>query len=176
MTREQERALRELAELHERVDRDAAVLARGHGAALQCRRGCSGCCVDELTVFEIEARRIQQAHPELLAQGAPHPPGACAFLDEAGACRVYAERPYVCRTQGLPLRWMAEDEAGEVVEMRDVCALNLEGEDLGALEEGACWTIGPVELELGALQERFGGPERRRVALRDLFRTGSPRP
>lgn len=173
MAADPKRAMQELVALHERVDREAGDVARGHGADLQCRRGCHACCVDELTVFEIEAQRIRDAHPELLATGEPHPRGACAFLDAEGACRVYAERPYVCRTQGLPLRWLAEDEAGEIVEQRDVCPLNLEGVPLDSLDERACWTIGPVELALGALQERFAGPARTRVALRDLFTRAS---
>ena len=58
--------------------------------------------------------RAEQA--ELLGKGRPHPPGACAFLDGEGACRVYDSRPYRCRTQGLPLRWFDEGPFGEPVE------------------------------------------------------------
>lgn len=137
-----------------------------------CRSGCSDCCQDELTVLAVEADRIRQAHAQLLAEGTPHPPGACAFLDDAGACRVYADRPYVCRTQGLPLRWLEEDEDdGEIVESRDICPLNREGQALDDLAEEACYTLGPVELELLALQDDYGPPEER-VPLRSLFAKG----
>jgi len=158
-----------LVRLHDEVDRDAGALVARHGDRMQCRRGCHSCCVDEITVFEIEAERIRRAHPDLLSEGAPHPPGACAFLDAEGACRIYADRPYVCRTQGLPLRWIAEDESGELVEARDICPLNLEGVPLEELPEEACWILGPVELRLGQLQEEADGGERTRIALRSLF-------
>ncbi len=156
--------------LHEAVDGLVAQTAGRLGERLQCRRGCSGCCVDGLTVFEVEAERIRRAHPGLLEREAPAPEGRCAFLDEAGACRIYAVRPYVCRTQGLPLRWLEEDEAtGEPVEARDICPLNAEGEPLENLPADSCWTVGPFESRLHALQQRVDGGEGRRVALRSLF-------
>jgi hypothetical protein len=163
-------ALEALAELHADVDRRARNTAEGHGPRLRCGRGCAACCVDDLTVFEVEAERIRRAHPELLEQGSPHPPGACAFLDSSGACRVYSERPYVCRTQGLPLRWIEEEEDGSLEERRALCALNLPGGPaLPDLAEDACWTIGPTELALGRIQDGLDGGAGRRVALRSLF-------
>jgi len=97
----------------------------------------------------------------------PGPAGGCAFLDDAGACRIYPHRPYVCRTQGLPLRW-AEDEGDAVVERRDICPLNAEGLLIEDLPAEAMWTLGPVERRLAAAQARTGDPERR-VPLRALF-------
>jgi Fe-S-cluster containining protein len=158
-----------LRALHDEVDQESAALAARHRARLHCARGCSACCVDGLSVFEVEAERIRRRHPELLREGTPHPPGACAFLGDAGECRVYAERPYVCRTQGLPLRWIEEDERGERVERRDICPLNAEGEPLEALPERACWTLGPFEQRLRRIQEAGDGEAGRRVALRALF-------
>jgi len=161
----------EIAALHRRIDARADSLAEHHGRRLKCARGCSGCCVDELTVFRVEADHIRRHARELLRTGRPGPRGACAFLDEAGACRIYPWRPYVCRTQGLPLRWLADEDDG-LVEYRDICPLNEEGEPLEALDEAVCWTIGAVEGELAGLEQRaHGGLER--VALRDLFTGGS---
>jgi Fe-S-cluster containining protein len=159
-----------LLALHAGVDSAAAEVGAFHGARLRCGRGCSGCCVDALTVFEIEADRIRAAHAELLSEGTPHAPGACAFLDGEGACRIYADRPYVCRTQGLPLRWLEETREGVTQEWRDICPENLEGAPLAELPEEACWLIGPVEGRLAALQSGRGDGRPRRVALRDLFR------
>ncbi|MBI3798314.1 MAG: YkgJ family cysteine cluster protein, partial [Deltaproteobacteria bacterium] len=99
----------------------------------------------------------------------PHTEGACAFLNEEGACRIYAHRPYVCRTQGLPLRWIEEREDGSVSEMRDICPLNERGEPLENLAEEACWSIGPFEGRLARLQAAAGNGEMQRIALRDLF-------
>lgn len=159
----------ELLALHEEVDREAARTAERFGLPMACKRGCADCCVDDLTVFEIEAERIRSNHGDLLSSGRPHPEGSCAFLDDEGACRIYEDRPYVCRTQGLPLRWFDESPSGETVEMRDICTLNDPGEELGMIDEGRCWTIGPFEGRLAELQSRFGGEPRERISLRTLF-------
>lgn len=160
-------ALEHLRRLHAVVDQLTAPLAEKHGPRLRCRVGCSDCCVDELSVFEVEAARIVEEFPEVLA-GSPHPPGACAMLDERGACRIYAARPYVCRTQGLPLRWL-EERRGRVVERRDICPLNAEGPAIGTLDKDDCWALGPVEDRLARLQEGVDGGQGRRVGLRSLF-------
>jgi Fe-S-cluster containining protein len=160
-----------IEDLHARVDADAERVAARHPGRLRCGRGCAGCCSDGLTVFEVEAARIRRAHGALLEEGEPHPEGACAFLDAEGACRIYPDRPYVCRTQGLPLRWLTEDEeGGEIVEERDICALNVEGPPLSELPEEDLWLLGPVEERLAALQHEADGGVGRRVALRALFR------
>ncbi|HEX8170454.1 MAG TPA: YkgJ family cysteine cluster protein [Thermoanaerobaculia bacterium] len=150
-------------DLHAEVDDAAAALAAEHAARLACKRGCSACCIDGITVFEVEAERIRRNHADLLATAAPHPPGACAFLGSEGECRIYASRPYVCRTQGLPLRWL--DEEAET-EYRDICTLNEVA--LEELEAESCWTIGEYESRLAELQVRTYG-RMDRVALRDLF-------
>jgi Fe-S-cluster containining protein len=163
--------LQSLLELHAEIDRRAGALMELHAERLECRVGCADCCVDELSVFGVEAARIRQEGAHVLAQEAAHPGGACAFLDAAGACRIYTARPYVCRTQGLPLRWLDESEAGEVFELRDICPLNEDSEaPLTELEANTCWTLGPFEARLQALQAAYE-PEAplRRVSLRGLF-------
>ncbi len=96
----------------------------------------------------------------------------CAFLDAEGGCRIYAERPYVCRTQGLPLRWL-EPQGDLTVELRDICPLNdqdLELDPIESLNAEVCWTIGPFEDRLAALQVSSPGSAQR-TFLRDLFVT-----
>jgi len=166
--------LTSLRSLHVEVDKLAAEIANEHGARLQCRRGCCQCCIDDLTVFEIEAENIRLAHAPLLLQQEPHPKGACAFLDAEGGCRIYADRPYVCRTQGLPLRWVDENQDGEFVELRDICPLNDEGTPIVELADDECWTIGPTEEQLARLQHQFGSGLMTRVPLRSLFVNRDP--
>jgi hypothetical protein len=159
-----------LDRLHRRIDLEASRLERRHADRLTCRSGCSACCLDGLTVRAIEADLIRREHPELLADAEPHAPGACAFLDGEGACRIYADRPSVCRSQGLPLRMFFEDENDEIVEHRDICPLNLDGgPPLEELGEEEFWLIGPVELELAELERSSTSAEPQRVALRSLF-------
>ena len=129
------------------------------------------CCVDDLTVFEVEAENIRRSHAELLKNGAAHAAGACAFLNAEGACRIYGDRPYVCRTQGLPLRWLDEDAQGDFIELRDICPLNDEGdvEPIEELPPEECWSIGPAEEQLARLQSQFSAGKLARVPLRALF-------
>jgi hypothetical protein len=163
------RALADLSRFHAETEEQVRLLAKRHAGRLKCARGCSSCCIDGLRVFEVEAERIRREAATDLAGCPPRAPGACALLSEDGACRAYAARPYVCRTQGLPLRWMGTSEAGELVEMRDICPLNAEGSPIVELCEEECWTLGPAEERLRSLQRDFAGGSLRRVALRDLF-------
>lgn len=162
-----------LEALHREVDILADELSDSLGPRLVCRRGCSGCCTDDLTVLEIEAVLISSRCAELLAESPPAPAGRCAFLDDQGACRIYAWRPYVCRTQGLPLRWFEDEES--LAEARDICPLNREvmaemGEDPAQLDPSDCWTIGKWEGRLASLQaEATGRFALVRVPLRSLF-------
>lgn len=161
--------------LHAAIDVDARRLHVLHAARLQCKRGCAACCVDELSVSAVEAAEIRRHHAALLATAAPHAVGACAFLDDAGACRIYAERPYVCRTQGLPLRWLDGEDGDEeaLVELRDICPLNEPGEPIELLPADACWTLGPIEERLAQLQQASGLPPER-ISLRSLFAPSVP--
>lgn len=158
-----------LVQLHAMQDAEAEEVQARHGARITCHRGCSGCCIDGLQVWSVEADRIEHEAAEVL-DSPPGPEGACAFLAPDGACRIYAQRPYVCRTQGLPLRWVEQVE-GERVEYRDLCVLNEPGgpppEDLPV---EACWTLGPHEEVLARLEALWTDDRPSRVPLRSLFR------
>ncbi|MFP6653982.1 MAG: YkgJ family cysteine cluster protein [Myxococcota bacterium] len=168
-----EGALAVLDDLHREIDRDVSRLSKIHASRLQCRRGCSSCCLDDLSVTPIEAEKIRRAHGPLLRNAEPNPRGACAFLDPEGACRIYEDRPTICRSQGLPLRILFENESAEIEEGRDICSLNLPGgPPLEELDEEECWLVGPEELRVLQLSEQaFGDDEEQnqRIALRDLF-------
>lgn len=161
-----------IATLHAIVDELTAPLQQRHADRLQCQRGCSGCCLDGLTVFEVEAAHITHQAKDSLRGAQAAPQGQCAFLDAQGACRIYANRPYVCRTQGLPLRWVEEDAVTlEVTEYRDICPLNIEEDrPLELLDKEELWSIGPIEGKLAELQGAYA-PDAplKRTPLRDLF-------
>ena len=159
---------KKLKEFYDKVDSLTAKLEKLHAERLNCQKGCSACCVDGITVFEIEAENIRLNHPELIKKETSHAKGMCAFLDENGACRIYQNRPYVCRTQGLPLRWFEEIE-DQLVELRDICPLNEEGVPVEKLPEKECWTIGEFEARLAELEKEFSAGEMRRIPLRGLF-------
>lgn len=72
----------------------------------------------------------------------------------------------MCRTQGLPLRWLDEDAR---CERRDICPLNDPGPPIEMLPADACWELGPIERRLAELEARRSGGAPRRIRLRDLF-------
>jgi len=158
----------ELKLFYREVDARAARLSEIHAERLNCQRGCSACCIDGITVFEIEAENIRKNYAELLENETPRRSGACAFLDGEKACRIYPDRPYVCRTQGLPLRWL-EEFNDEIIELRDICPLNEAGEPVEELPADLCWTIGEFEARLAGLQDKFSEGDLNRIALRSLF-------
>lgn len=163
-------ALNNLSEIYKELDSEVARLETVHSERLKCKSGCNDCCIDDISVFDIEAQNIKSKHPELLSTESPSPLGACAFLDKNGNCRIYDDRPYVCRTQGLPLRWITEQPDGEYVEMRDICPINETDEQIEYLKPSDCWTIGPFEEKLAQLQIQIDGGEFRRTAMRSLFK------
>lgn len=140
-----------------------------HKHRLKCTTGCSSCCIDDVTVFEIEAVYIKQHNETLLKSKSPYSKGACAFLDKNGACRIYPTRPYVCRTQGLPLRWIDELKNGTLVEMRDICPENENGTPVESLREEECWRLGLFEKKLATFQFQTYKGKMKRVTLRSLF-------
>ncbi len=164
-----EEILEELKDFYKDLEEAISPLQGLHKSRLKCGHGCIQCCVDEITVFEVEAENIRRNHQDLLKRGRPHEPQACAFLDDWGGCRIYESRPYVCRTQGLPLRWIEETPQGQVVEMRDICPLNDTIPPIEDLDEDMCWTLGPFEERLATLQVKLKGWDSDRIALRELF-------
>ena len=167
MTRPQEK----LRVLHQAIDEKVSTLETKHASFMECKRGCSDFCQDKLTVFEVEANRIRAFLQEVQPRLTLHPPGSCAFLHPKDkSCQVYQARPYVCRTQGLPLRFLEETEEG-LSEFRDICPLNdKETDPIEELDAEDCWEIGPTESELWVLtrEESRRDPVDGRVELRAL--------
>lgn len=164
----------ELINFYKEVDKLTSKLNERHKSRLNCKAGCFTCCVDYITVFEVEAEFIKQNYVDLLKSEPPHSEGLYAFLNDKGECRIYEHRPYVCRTQGLPLRWLEEINEEELIDMRDICPLNEEGEPIVNLKIEDCWTIGPFEEKLANIQmnyEKQTTAENKitRIELRKLF-------
>jgi uncharacterized protein len=172
------------AALHEMMDRELDAVA--HHPNISCRKGCSGCCSYEVEITEDEATILKTVvqdgfpldHARLRNQAARerkspewnkfgNPENRCVFLGSDGACRVYEQRPAICRkhlvvsppsactTEGTPIAPMQ-------VLLADIllsAALSLEGttyaslskmllaalepnSQAGAREAMATWTAG----------------------------------
>ena len=92
-----------LAELTAKIDGFFARVEARHGDDMQCLTGCSDCCHVRLSITTVEADAIRA----YLANGHVHVnerPDRCAALDDDGRCQIYAARPVVCRSHGVPIR------------------------------------------------------------------------
>lgn len=156
-----------LADFYSKVDKKTKLLMQENISAIKCKIGCCDCCIDGITVFLIEAENIKKNHSDLLKVGIAASEGKCAFLNNAGECRIYSDRPYVCRTQGLFLRWTETVDDNEVYEYRDTCPVNDDSEIL-TLGEDKFLLIGDFEDDLQKLQ--FDEYQNyKRLELRSLF-------
>lgn len=157
-----------LEDLYRRVDEESKKQYALHGPRLKCGKGCSACCVDGIEVLGIEAENIRSHYPELLKSGKTNPPDGCAFLDEAGACRIYEHRPLICRLYGPPLsRFVLYKK--KKTEVRDICPLNAEGTPIDDLHASRVMDAETPENEIVRLQLLADNGERHRMMLRKLF-------
>lgn len=135
---------------------------------LTCARGCSACCYVDLSVSRVEADFIaahlataeagdstvrvpsgaqkgpKDHHAQFDRLAGPHP---CVFLDEKGECGIYAARPTICRSHGIPVL---------VEGRRDHCPLN-EGLDAAPALNLELLNTLLVAINARYCQEREGG-------------------
>ncbi|HEY4239842.1 MAG TPA: YkgJ family cysteine cluster protein [Kofleriaceae bacterium] len=98
-----------LPELQAKVDAFFARVAARHGADMQCASGCADCCHARLTITAVEAAAIRQEvatwpASQRRALADTGPADRCAALGPDDRCRIYAARPLVCRSHGVPVK------------------------------------------------------------------------
>lgn len=114
-----------------RVDQLCAGIVAAFPEQVTCRSGCAACCTLQ-GVLPVEATNLALAWRQLpgsravalrtrLNAAADH--DHCPLLTD-DRCPLYAARPIICRTHGLPL--LVEDAHGRRV---DRCPLNFTGLD-----------------------------------------------
>jgi len=103
--------------LRTRIDRFQASVRARYGEQINCHAGCASCCAAGLTIVLVEAVSLGTAFDiaeERIYLQAGQPPlsdtGRCALLNENDLCAVYAARPLICRTHGLPLQYPDQAE------------------------------------------------------------------
>lgn len=114
---------KELFEKYEQLisqtDQLTASLEKMHKPHLQCKLGCSFCCMD-YSVFPLEfhaiRERLQTREVSIHEEAGEE---ECIFLVN-NACTIYAFRPMICRTHGLPLLYMNDTGDWEL----SACELN----------------------------------------------------
>jgi hypothetical protein len=165
-------------ELIREVDTLAGRISAYYSRHLVCRSGCSGCCQHHLSVFEVEAdaisaavrslpgealERVERQAREVEERELRGVAVACPLLID-DRCSIYASRPLICRTQGLPLLYEAGDGEPEV----DFCPLNFTAPAaIDDLDEDHLVPLDPLNLKLaltnlsycrekGAAQDQVG--------------------
>jgi len=155
------------------VDR---VTAR-HAADLRCRAGCARCCHARLTVTTVEAAAIDgwaAAQPAAtraaIAEAARAEPGPrCAALDDDDRCRIYAARPLVCRSHGIPIRLRARG-----LPVVTACTLNFTAHGPEAADADCILDQTLVSTTLGVIERAAGGDPAHRIDLARLLAALAP--
>ncbi|TRO83616.1 YkgJ family cysteine cluster protein [Trichloromonas acetexigens] len=148
-----------------RVDELCARIEGDFREGIFCRRGCDSCC-RHLSLFPVEAAALTAAlaeAPEGLATEIRErareaaEDGPCPLLKD-GACLLYAARPLICRTHGLPLLGRRDGER-----FIDYCPLNFQG--MESLPASAVIDLETLNATLAAVNRLFvkesGGDEGR---------------
>jgi uncharacterized protein len=145
-----------------------------------CRPGCSGCC-RHLSLFPVEAHALALATAQLPAAvrrrllarvRQPDRADGCPFLDQ-DRCLVYAARPIICRTHGLPILVLADD--GKRI---DFCPRNFQG--VASLSGQDVINLELLNQSLAAINTLFikeAAPDRRdgeRITLAEILRQLPP--
>jgi uncharacterized protein len=169
-----------LDELFAKVDAFFARARARHGESITCHAGCDDCCRRRFSVTALEADAIREhlaalphADREALARRAIEgDPSACPALGPGGRCGIYAARPLICRTHGLPIRFAPAPSPGArslSLPMIDACPKNFAGEDLRAIEAVSVLDQGTLSTVLGALDAAYadslGRPRGERITI-----------
>ncbi|HYQ56354.1 MAG TPA: YkgJ family cysteine cluster protein [Draconibacterium sp.] len=114
------------------IDRLSDSLENLHKTNMRCSAGCDKCCMDysilPIEFFSIvEALEKRNNTPSINTEADD---SSCIFLNNH-KCEIYAERPIICRTHGLPLLYMNEDARWKL----SACELNFTEFDMEQFSE-----------------------------------------
>ena len=143
--------------LYARLDAffDRVKARHGGPSGITCRAGCADCCRRfSVTALEAEAvaegaRSLPEEVRSRVAARARAAGVVCPALEEDGRCAVYAFRPSICRTHGLPIRFLAPSP--RALPVLDACPRNFGGVDLGGLPAEDVLDQAKVSTVIGAL-------------------------
>ncbi len=180
-----------LGELFAKVDAffDRAAARFPGPEGITCHAGCADCCRRRFSVTAVEAEGIAEglaslpaaAREALAGRATGGDPGVCPALGEDGRCAIYAFRPVICRTHGLPIRFAAEPSAGpRRLPVVDACPRNFGGRDLASLPGDGVLDQTTLSTVLGAIDaaraDEVGRPRGQRIALAALLAETAPAP
>ncbi len=96
------------------IDTKVEHLSKIHSDHLQCKKGCDLCCMD-YKIFPVEFYSILKKlkSTSISLRRSKKAVNSCVFLKDH-ACTIYEHRPIICRTHGLPLIYMNDDNVWEL--------------------------------------------------------------
>lgn len=169
--------IQDYRQLLDDLDAEIDRVAQMHAGLLSCGPGCASCCLP-FSVLPIEAAIVHEAIDAL--PSADHnqlrrnleDTDRCPLLND-DLCSIYAARPVICRTQGLPLAYV--DEERETIEV-SACPLNFP-DDHAFTPEKLLFMNGfntrLADLNLAWCREHDLAPDKR-ILLADILRSTFP--
>lgn len=138
-----------------KVDQLAAAISSKYPEHITCHSGCSSCCrhlslsVVEGVALAVALGNLAAAKAEVVRARAraATKDGACPLLHD-DRCALYANRPVICRTHGLPL--LLDDNGRKTV---DFCPLNFTG--VTSLPGDAIVALDQLNTVLAAINKLF---------------------
>jgi uncharacterized protein len=139
-----------------RIDSFWTQVANACPGQLTCREGCDACC-RHLSLFWVEGAALGAALAQLPMADMDRVrrqarqagvDGTCPLLWQ-GRCLLYAARPVICRTHGLPVLLPSAQGQRQL----DHCPENFQG--LGALPAGAVLDLEVLNTTLAAVNRLF---------------------
>lgn len=95
--------------LRDKIDAKVKALEQIHNKHLLCRSGCSSCCREYgILPVEFEAIAVKLKGTEHVKVNPNFKKDECPFLID-NRCSIYNDRPIICRTHGLPLLFMGDE-------------------------------------------------------------------
>jgi hypothetical protein len=187
--------LAEYQALVSKVDAFFDRVSARYAERLRCGEGCSSCCGFHLTVSPVEAAALEAGIATLPAnvrrtlaergRALAGAAGPCPALDSEGRCSVYAWRPIVCRTHGVPMRVPGDarlpvlgDGVGAAGDEQTgglaVCHLNFEGLPLSDVDADCVLNLESIDALLAVVNVRAfaasgRGQPLERVAIGDVL-------
>ena len=168
--------LRNYRDLQARVDLICRKIEAEFGPHLACQGGCDSCC-RHISLFRVEAAALtaavnglppeQASHVRIRARGAS-PEDPCPLL-ENGLCLLYAARPIICRTHGLPVLTLQGGKRSV-----DFCPRNFR--DIASLPGNAVIDLDRLNTTLTAINALFvaeffknSPPEKERISIAEAL-------
>ncbi len=145
----------EYSNLRKETDAITSELEKQHFRHLSCKSGCDLCCMD-YSIFPVEffaileeLKSVNFVKEEIYAEHDPDE-ASCVFLKNH-VCTMYASRPMICRTHGLPLLYTNDEGEWEL----STCELNFKHFDFDEFTSENTFAQDKFNSKLFLLNKKF---------------------